>query len=279
MSTKIYNGFIFKTNDFNKIHKEIMSFRKKIAPIVKDKAARVISVMSTNTIDRLCIGMDELPDEKYYSPFYKAEQEIHDRIRDIKRTQIRDPIFNFSCDISIHPIKNKILGIIFTEQRDIEKMWFRKKIVGEYGYWNNVDPLETVSEKDWDQRRIDWDKALEYEDVPAMNGFGADCVKSTAHMILDLDKVVSFVPDFQTRVKQKAKDFLLMREEKRFCNDKEKMWKVLKEIRKWLESDKGKKMLKETEKEVRQKLVRKITRKHLLNVDGILEKCITTAAR
>lgn len=44
----------------------------------------------------------------------------------------------------------------------IEEVGFR-----EYGYWNNTDPLDDISEEEWNQREQDWD----FLGVPSEDGF------------------------------------------------------------------------------------------------------------
>ena len=39
----------------------------------------------------------------------------------------------------------------------------------EYGYWNNTDKPDEISAKDWNKRRINWDKALP-TGIPIMDG-------------------------------------------------------------------------------------------------------------
>ena len=42
-----------------------------------------------------------------------------------------------------------------------------------YGYWNNTDPDDSVSEEDWDKREKDWEEALP-SGVPAVHGFSVE---------------------------------------------------------------------------------------------------------
>lgn len=43
MSTKIYTGFRFKTDDLWEVHRIIQRFRHQIEPIAKDDVARLVA--------------------------------------------------------------------------------------------------------------------------------------------------------------------------------------------------------------------------------------------
>ena len=78
---------------------------------------------------------------------------------------------DFSVSMSILPIHNKILMLPYAENDAFYKVLTENEYFEEYGYWNNTDPDENVSEEDWAERKRDWDEALEGIGIPAENGF------------------------------------------------------------------------------------------------------------
>ena len=69
--------------------------------------------------------------------------------------------------------EKSILGIPFFGRSSILK-WFKEefegKIFQEYGFWDNTDPLENVSKKQWNQRKKAWSSVFEHSSFPAECG-------------------------------------------------------------------------------------------------------------
>jgi hypothetical protein len=210
MSTKIYNGFEFRTHDLFEVHRHIMEFRKTLKPLVAEKVARVHAERIVYIMDRVACGWYKAKKEnKGRALISVSSSEIREKQRNIKAGG-RNPSVDFIFNIAILPLrKNRVLGIVYTEQDDFLKLWFRKKFVKDYGYWNNTDQPKGVSNKEWHQRERDWDEVLpDSNGVPSMNGFGADCV----HELFDagahpqISEILKHIPPFKRRVRHVAID-------------------------------------------------------------------------
>jgi len=211
MSTKIYNGFRFTTMDFRKIHKYLMEFRLELEPLIQAKYSKFLAIRCTTMHDRLVMGMHPGCDGEHEENAYKhgvlvqAFCEFEERIRRMRKTNQRDPIIDFEVSMAIIPIPMKMLGIIYTEQAEFQQLWFDKPFVKEYGYWNNTDKPDELTNRQWDRRRKDWDIALEhFGGIPSMNGFSIDCTtKYTGRP--DADEILKLIPAHSKRAESVAK--------------------------------------------------------------------------
>lgn len=181
MSTKIYNGFRFKTNDLRKVFKEISGFRIMLQPIAEKKAGEAVTRIAVEILDDVCCGMikkNEYTEKKIFNrnaPVYALNQYM-ERVKKMKSSGVRDPEVDFDFEMAILPMKNQILGIYYTEQEYFADLWNSSHFVEDYHYQNQTDRPKNISASDWNKRRIDWDKALAlFHGVPSMNGFTAIC--------------------------------------------------------------------------------------------------------
>ena len=155
MSTKIYTGFRFKTKDWNAIHRMLMRYRQQLEPLVKDKIVDMYARLSTKALDCRACNIDLIKNDKK-SAYTWALDTIESRIKETRKTGLRDPLIDFDCEIALLPLSNGVvLGIIYTEQQEFINLWMRKKNVEEYAYWNNTDPPDHITEKEWQQRSKD----------------------------------------------------------------------------------------------------------------------------
>jgi len=265
MSTKIYTGFKFRNPHLLVIHHQIQAFRKELKALVLEKCSRLVAEMATHRIDRLAMGM-KVQEPSSDCPLACAWSKLNEEKRKIDKTQERNPIFDFDFELAIFPLsEDKVLGMYFTEQEDFRKLWLSKWFVEEYGYWDNTDKPDELSEKDWERRCRDWDKALpDYCAVPSLNGYGADCTEKY-YPVVHAAEALKYIPNRRQRVRSIAKDRLWMQRSKRKkLVEVENFWKELREFSEWFKSGKGKKAMKAMEAKVRAKIPRRITKSLLL---------------
>ena len=191
MSTKIYSGFRFKTNDIFEIQKYIMEFREEVKAHDFKTLCKEIARLATITIDNHSLGV-----------IWGTHRPYRQAIDVLEEIRKEDEI---SADIVIFPFENSIYGMSFGK-RDHNRMWSEKPFVEEFAYWNNTDPLEGVSEEDWKERGRIWDEIL-VNFTPAESGFTAQC-SETYPLPPDLSQVLAEVPSLESRVLKSAKDHL-----------------------------------------------------------------------
>ncbi len=269
MSTKIYDGFVLTINNFERLNKEIIAFRKDITPIVNKGYWHYLATISSNFIDnKLCnIPIDK--EDKETTPYFYAEHNLRNDITNVERTQQRDPWVDFETSLVFIPYNKKIFGIIYSEQKNIREMWFNKKFVKEYGYWDNTDRPEKISNKSWKLRGDIWDKILSnFNYIPSMNGFTAECVaKWYTYDIHNFEEIIKLIPSFEDRVYRIARNQLYDNFNKKHNkNNKDGFYTSWKKFEEWLKG-KGKEKLEDKKVEITNKLkiIKTITKDILIN--------------
>lgn len=227
MSTKINSGYkmpmlnAYELTEFwEKVRSQLLSRREELvkARIAKDFIA---------LFDELHIS-DKLTPEAYAKRFEHASfwhsrdilslivDEAAKKQKEIFRTMRRDPAYDFSFDVKVVPLPDKILLNVLTERKEFVEIWETLPDVEFYGYWDNVEPQEDVSPQDWDQRKEDWDKA--YGESEISRGFVLELFYRD-RVYYDFgsnEQLLTYLPDYQTRLAkiatQKATSRLLEKE-------------------------------------------------------------------
>lgn len=266
MSTKIYNGFRFKRNyNLIAIHRIIRSFRKKIQPIVQKKVCSFIAWNATRYIDEHAL---EITRALTAAPYLIAIEDFEERRRKIKQTCERDPDVDMEFTLCILPTRKQIFGIVYTEQRDLLKMWLAQKEIVSYPYWDNTDPIEGLSWEEWRARGEEWDSALkEFHGIPALNGFVAEC--EPPQDFYDVTKILPFLPYLNERIEYWTKEVALARRmkvrEEEFKNDVDRVGTIYMDCRAWLRTEEGLIFSENVRAEVASKLIPVITKDVLLH--------------
>lgn len=108
-------------------------------------------------------------------------QSLYFHFTDIYQELIRDKEMKKYVDytnvgLCYYPIKDKILVLSFggALSRKYYDFLVNSQHFSEYGYWNNTDPLEDVSDKDWKQRSKDWELAIGEDYLPSNHGLSRE---------------------------------------------------------------------------------------------------------
>ena len=204
MSTKIYNGYKIKRMNLMQLSKFSGRVKADIKNIYKEYYGKLFTELMVSFYDKVQNGStynDILKDFKIetnvtdaYFCAYTVIRHFNDKI---KTTQERNPLFDFDTSIHILPVDNKILALLYTDNRDITKLWESYKEVSSYYYFDNTDKPERISDKNWEQRAIDWEKAMPTY-VP--NDFGFTLTCDFTPNCLMWDEIKKYIPsdDFRT---------------------------------------------------------------------------------
>ena len=213
MSTKIYTGYVLPKLSLSQLQTFTMRVRQKMSAVHKQEYNALVARIALNVIDFRAMGKPLRDDKEDLSPLTHATTIIWKAEREIKRSGMRDPFFDFECETVFFPLSNKTLAILYAERKSFTKVWERQPEVKYYGYWNNTDWQDGVSEKEWNQRRKDWDKALpdlSFFAIPAMNGLVAQ-LTYRSNGFPEADKVLKLIAkiSFEKRLQRIAEDTLL----------------------------------------------------------------------
>lgn len=140
MSTKVYEGFIL-ADEWN--DGKIETF-EKFCNEVKEIATRLYANEWIKNYNKLCVyqHLDALYNKKGYCHF---DTELSMK----KVYEIPEIAFYF--------FEGKVYGSTFLDSYAIRKTLIEKGYIKDFAYWDNTDPDEEVSKKEWNERQRVWD--------------------------------------------------------------------------------------------------------------------------
>jgi hypothetical protein len=174
MSTKIYYGFQVATSDPKVILNLVQEYREKYW--VSDARGKKVLFLSS-----VVAGATD-PDKKFMSEefgyemnAYSLAENMWNKMRsELMRTGLRNHAVDTDFQIVVFPYQDKFLGIVYTENGKWFKQWLSMPGVSEYGYWNNTDQPDNISDEEWEVRSEVWDEVLGDLGIPSMVGFTID---------------------------------------------------------------------------------------------------------
>jgi len=209
MSTKIYNGYLLDDMNVIELQKFLINFSDLIEVERKKLYYTHLVRIATEIIDKtkygIHFGHKQYIKNDTIEPYWTAYRHVEEAVREIKMKGLRNPSCDFDCQVSIIPIENKILALLYTERQEFTQIWENLEQVSEYGYWNNVDPLESVTDEQWDRRKIDWDLAMP-SGVPAKT-----CLSFDPFVLLpeyNIQESLKYVLDKNARARKIADELM-----------------------------------------------------------------------
>lgn len=161
MSTKIYNGFKVKGLTFHEVHKRLDEFRDKHKAYFEELFLTPVIHRAVENFDEHTLG--RVSKRNSLIKLYMEDQES----KSITTGRARGALY----EVALLPISpRKILGMTFAKGNG-HNLLLQEDWVEEWGYFNNTDKPETIPEREWTQRRKEWDKALGETGVPANEGY------------------------------------------------------------------------------------------------------------
>lgn len=276
MSTKIYNGFRFQTNNLWRIFEAIEEFREEIAPQAQHRMRDRLAELCVGWMDRRLVGL-KTPDDPTNRALQMGWMKLVDRIQEVEQAGKRDPEIDFAFQLNIYPVQGTILGIYHSEQDWMAEKWTQQAIVESYPYWNNTDPPKDVSEQEWNHRRQLWNQALDRIEEGRPAGLQAECVDTRG--IADpseVEELVEHVPTLDARLEKVAKERLLqnmMQQAQQEGRAKtQKVMEFMHEYREWIRSEEGQKQLQQQKKTLQGQIPAEITPDLLMTDIGKLQE-------
>lgn len=209
MSTKIFNGYILPHLSLGELHEFLLRFRSLISDKAQEGIDRLHASISTDIIDSLAIDGYSIAsgEAKQYHmiegkvvPLTAAYCNVASRQREVEKTGLRDPAYDYSCSLSFCPADGGILALLFTEQNEFEEAWESMDEVTPFGYWDNTDEPNDITQEEWENRRRIWDKALGETGVPAHRFFEFDCIGKSSISPSKASELVKYVPSRDDRI-------------------------------------------------------------------------------
>lgn len=290
MSTKIYNGYMLRTKSLDEINQFIKKFRNEAKEIVVDEVATLFAenlycliddahVMDEETFMENYIQNDEgtLSNEEklnHYqrsTPFTFLMRRFQDRYDVIQKTGIRDNEVDFDCEAVFIPVKDKTLVLFYSEKKKFNDIWEKQEELKYYGYWNNTDPDEKCTKKEWTQRKLDWDEALPGYSIPSECGLIGQFVKGfPKRSDIDMVKILEKIPSLEKRTQRIAYRTVLNEKaehiKKDLLENGEEIngYQIYRQARDWTDSEEGKKKVEEETEFMKKIIPQEITRETLI---------------
>ena len=163
MSIKIYDGMKSYTKDVFKLSSDI---RDVLEPIFLNKFFKIYSdYLELFSESKTSIPLNIIPEYFWESTEKVSKSRLDFDLYNYIKNLHEKAAFSFSsADIfyDVVLIQNGIedeapLVLMFGESsREYEDELKKKGILKDYGYWDNSDPDENVSDEEWDKRRLEW---------------------------------------------------------------------------------------------------------------------------
>lgn len=288
MSTKIYNGYKITKMNLSELDSFCMDLRNKIFEKAKELCIQKIAITSSRFVSSLFLeSFDDFPkeiverSEKYTVLF--AARKIYMNILQQEDT--------FKCSFVFYPFKKDILATFHSAVAEFTDIFEKSEKVKEYGYWNNTDKPENVSDKEWNKRKKDWDTIFNrnknFYSIPIKNGFLCDIINKDDYYNLfsyfsfsnsnDYDKnlneymqkILENVPSFEKRMNEAATDRSLSYYINNVINknnsiDYKDFIQSYYKAKEWIaNTDEGRTYYEDQKKFVASKIPEKITEEHL----------------
>jgi hypothetical protein len=293
LSTKIFNGYTLACSSLDKLHykmKKLGIEARKIQARLRTKwlVKRAVQLFDdANMYGKVKIDKDTVHAVKIrMNPLSIAILELLKREGKMKRTNLRDPEIDTGFKVAILPTRRiskskhsrlgKIFAIIYVDNMEFEELWNKQSWVKPYGYWDNTDKPDDVSNKAWRQRCRDWEKALDDWKPSGEAGFVYELTSTerawSFSSMIDKGSKIPFVPSDLVRAIRLAENQLLNKGVgKLTTNTKPDVAVIWKEY-KWLSSsEEGKKAVAKLASKLIKKLkrVNKSALKQEVDVEGI----------
>ncbi len=185
MSTKLYNGIKFKSNNMREVLDQLMSIKKRandIAIDLLDDRSLALFIDTNNLLDK----------DKW-----ETTREVIDALDSSNHNRWKfKPRLHFS--VVVYPTKE---GDIYGYYFDSDKKEFYdllKPFYTDFHYQNQTDPPTDVTEEEWNFRELKWDELLP-GDKFSDSGLQYDIVTGETLDIWDLEDKIEIILDKMKR--------------------------------------------------------------------------------
>jgi len=247
MSTKIYNGYKLPPLNFVELKEFAYRFHRLIREEAYNLYGQLMVDVATSVYDRVTLGLSLLPlciKVSISSAASIARQSIMCEQNEIMKTGRRNPTCDFSCEVCFIPFEDYILALLYKDQKTYRAIWKLQPEVKSYGYWNNADPPDDVTNEEWEERKQRWDMALDEFSVPGVAGFTIQCLGKyeSLHTEDIWDNLDRFLRPFKRRVENYATQKVM----NEYCmaqDDIYTLFNLMREANNWMKEGEGKEKL------------------------------------
>jgi hypothetical protein len=281
MSITIYNGYKLPAMNVRELNEFILRFRALAEKKASQLCASALSNLISHDLDELSvfgkeqfimrnlkrdgIDMDKANQKfRYCSTSLHTYMDMRDRYYEIQRTSRRDPAMDYDCEAIFIPMKDKILALFYAESKELRELFKSQKEVAEYGYWNNVEPPEKVTDEEWKEREKIWLQVWSNDKQARELGMNILFVKGLPERHeIELEDIVANMSSIEERAKYVAWNKLYDDKFREMKGDSEDYLDVDRQVSRWMRSDDGKEELQKQIELCQNIIIPQITAKHL----------------
>jgi len=238
MSTKIYNGIIFKGSSAKDAAEDIQQIKRLCIEHQKRRLGFDISFLANELLDSIALGGDDTLYGK--SAAEVALASIQDELQEVANTGLRNPTLDTECTAILFENRGDCLGMVFTESNEMRELFLNHPNIEEFYYWDNTDHPDGMSEEDWSEREMRWREAIGPDWVPANHGETIEVTALIPQYKLDEIQLVEI--GFDSRVCSRVKD-KVAKEHFKVTSNGDGWYKQMCERDLWLEKDETKALL------------------------------------
>lgn len=162
MSTKIYHGYRLAEGT------DVWEFTERLRREGNEERDRldmeVVEKLAEAAMQKRLDDGKELPQTEE-ARLMLGYHEWHEVMRQLGESRLSDPHQLDACFIR-DPGTGRINALLYAGSK-MEHVFERQPEVEEYGYWNNTDQPEGVSDDEWEERRASWERCLPNWSPPA----------------------------------------------------------------------------------------------------------------
>lgn len=231
MSTKIYNGYIYRGGNIFELvrkfediwNKSYIDARKNIALLIVNEFVACVDFGVDNfvsSIKHLDIPRTNCQLNKTTKLLFSCFDYISMRQEKVFKTQECDECYDFSMNFWLYPVSNgKILFLADCPQQMAFDLV--NKEFDYYGYWNNADKPDDLPQRFWNKRARDWEVAFGLNKKSSLIWRNFDGILSYPYnpfrkedMDTLLDYMIEFLPTKEKRAEDLARQEIVEREYK-----------------------------------------------------------------
>ncbi len=215
MSTKIYNGFRVKgarTLDDAFALINTKENRQAVHDLIADKEAAWLARVIMRKLDKAGIYPDDPEITK--AAIYAYSDSVRELADEIKKAKNGDghSLVNFNAEVFLYPIRSGnrryILGSYFMGESTLTEWFMGLPFIEEFGYWNNTDRPDEVTERQWSRRSQLWHEAFPGFESPVEAGVSIQLSPPNLGWCSETPQVVAKVRPIADRAREHAFDHI-----------------------------------------------------------------------
>ncbi len=254
MSTKIYHGCALPRMELDDLFQFFKTFSVKAQALRKRLVIKRAANIAAETLDKRALYT------KHLTGTDTALRIAIDTLHRIEKLLGQgNPDFKiYGCTIGWAPTPTRILALPFCDGNEMVDLWYQQPGVEPWGYWDNTDPPEDVSLKEFKARGKEWDVALGHK--PPVEAMFMWQATQTYLPLPTVERMVKAMPSYEARVRGFATETL--HQERK---EKQSLVSNMLDTAAWLKTPEGKQTLAKLSDKIRPILKPEYTKEDLLH--------------